>query len=395
MVSTVKSPPNHYETLGVAPMASGEEIARAFARKMSVAGAHPVGEAAQILVAYETLRDVERRLEYDRSLAPAAKPETRQWTAAVQPRWSPFIASPAVQALQAATVVRAPEPHVTAEPAAQPKPELQPQPEPKDAPAAQTAVDPRLASIAATVRELAKPAALETPPVQISRPSDERRTARKDEDRLEPLIQHILEVGRAEKARLREDDNRRFEWRRPALAIGGLLLGAGLFGTLTGLSVKDNVQAAAESSEDVQRPAPRQHAGAAPLAPPAAAIAEAPVEHPAVAPPATTSRRLRSPPRPTTWAEETAAQLESGGLEAATEEVAAQSPQAMPAAMPLPNGFVARTIERIGYACGEVSSTARIEGEGPGVFKVTCTSGQSYRAAPVRGRYHFRRWGRS
>jgi hypothetical protein len=60
----------------------------------------------------------------------------------------------------------------------------------------------------------------------------------------------------------------------------------------------------------------------------------------------------------------------------------------------LSNGFVARTIERIGYACGDVASTARVEGEAPGVFKVTCTSGQSYRAAPVRGRYHFRRWDR-
>jgi hypothetical protein len=30
-----------------------------------------------------------------------------------------------------------------------------------------------------------------------------------------------------------------------------------------------------------------------------------------------------------------------------------------------------------------------------GVFKVTCTSGDSYRAAPVRGRYRFSRWGKN
>ena len=59
--------------------------------------------------------------------------------------------------------------------------------------------------------------------------------------------------------------------------------------------------------------------------------------------------------------------------------------------MPLPKATIARTIGRIGYACGQVASTSAIEGEGPGVFKVTCTSGHSYKAAPVRGRYHFSR----
>jgi hypothetical protein len=54
---------------------------------------------------------------------------------------------------------------------------------------------------------------------------------------------------------------------------------------------------------------------------------------------------------------------------------------------------IARTIGRIGYACGQVAATAAIEGEAPGVFKVTCTSGQSYRAVPVRGRYRFKRLG--
>jgi len=53
---------------------------------------------------------------------------------------------------------------------------------------------------------------------------------------------------------------------------------------------------------------------------------------------------------------------------------------------------IARTIGRIGYACGQIASTSAVEGEA-GIFKVTCTSGHSYRAAPVRGRYHFRRLG--
>ncbi len=53
--------------------------------------------------------------------------------------------------------------------------------------------------------------------------------------------------------------------------------------------------------------------------------------------------------------------------------------------------MIARTIERIGYACGDIASSAA--GDGPGVYTVTCTSGQTYRAAPVGGRYHFKRLG--
>ena len=60
--------------------------------------------------------------------------------------------------------------------------------------------------------------------------------------------------------------------------------------------------------------------------------------------------------------------------------------------IPLSNAVIARTIGRIGYACGQVASTSAVEGEA-GVFKVICTSRHSYRAAPVRGRYRFRRLG--
>lgn len=62
------------------------------------------------------------------------------------------------------------------------------------------------------------------------------------------------------------------------------------------------------------------------------------------------------------------------------------------AKLPLPNTVIARTIERIGYACGAVASARALEGNEPGAYKVTCTSGQSYQARPLHGRYHFRRW---
>jgi len=59
--------------------------------------------------------------------------------------------------------------------------------------------------------------------------------------------------------------------------------------------------------------------------------------------------------------------------------------------MPLPNSTIARTLHRIGYSCGSVASTLPIDSAGG--YKVTCTSGHSYSAKPVRGRYHFRRLG--
>ncbi|MGH6659001.1 MAG: hypothetical protein ACREBM_05040, partial [Sphingomicrobium sp.] len=71
------------------------------------------------------------------------------------------------------------------------------------------------------------------------------------------------------------------------------------------------------------------------------------------------------------------------------QPTAAATPVATGAAMPLSNRTIARTIERIGYSCGQVASTAATGSAG--VYTVTCTSGQSYRAAPIRGRYRFRR----
>jgi hypothetical protein len=75
-------------------------------------------------------------------------------------------------------------------------------------------------------------------------------------------------------------------------------------------------------------------------------------------------------------------------VESVGEEPAATP---VPASLPLPNSVIARTIERIGYSCGEVASATH--GDGDGVFNITCSSGQSYQATPVRGRYHFRRLG--
>ena len=95
---------------------------------------------------------------------------------------------------------------------------------------------------------------------------------------------------------------------------------------------------------------------------------------------------LRNPPE-VNPAEEFAA--EAPPVVAAS--VAAPLSTASAVAAPLSNATIARTIGRIGYACGRVVSTSAIEGAG--AFKVTCTSGDSYRAAPIRGHYRFKRLG--
>ena len=61
------------------------------------------------------------------------------------------------------------------------------------------------------------------------------------------------------------------------------------------------------------------------------------------------------------------------------------------ASLPLSNAVIARTIDRIGYSCGRVASTSAVEGAPAGTYTITCTSGQSYQAKPVRGRYRFSR----
>jgi hypothetical protein len=80
--------------------------------------------------------------------------------------------------------------------------------------------------------------------------------------------------------------------------------------------------------------------------------------------------------------------------EVASDQVVSDplAPKPVEANMPLPNKVIARTIERIGYSCGSVSSTSAVEGAS-GVYNVTCSSGQSYQATPVHGRYRFRKSG--
>ena len=385
MVSTIGTRPNHYELLGLTPKATGDEIAKAFAREMSMFRPHSFGGLAELSIAYETLRDPGRRKAYDKSIGLGAEPKPP----AVQPGWQ-FVGS-----MRAGPVAR---PRI--DPLHRPAPR---QPEPQPAPEPQ--VDERVAAIVASLRELAKPAVDAPPPdpsaaAQPKLRAEQPRPPEPEVDDVDPVIEQILAVGHAEKERLRSED-RSIEWKRPAVAATALVLGVGLLGAWAGLEAGNEVEAE-QAGKAVTLAVPQAKAAPATTAsepdpsPELSFVAARPERRTRV----TVARSRIERARPALQATapddrlaDVAQALQSESGEATVEPAVAEAAPvaATPAKMPLPNATIARTIGRIGYPCGQVASTT--EGDAPGVFTVTCTSGHSYRAAPVRGRYHFRRLG--
>lgn len=183
MVSSVRSRPNHYETLGVSHSASDDEIRQAFARKMTLFAARPLGATAQVIGAYETLKDPERRRNYDRSLGLLAEPKPAQPAFTIPRVWQPFAVSVHTQLMEEArrTVAQDPKPR-------------------------------------------------EPTPLR-----KERRSA-------EPLIHQVL----AARKDASETVDYPSQWKGPALTLGGLVLGAGVLGAMAGLSVGGDAAAQAE-----------------------------------------------------------------------------------------------------------------------------------------------------
>ena len=353
MVSTVSTRPNHYETLGLAPTATADEIARAFERELYRPRAF--GGLAQLGVAYETLRDPAKRREYDRSLGLAPDPQPRQWTT---PRWTATTFTGLTP-----TLPSAPQSPASARSA-------EPTPEPRTAP-----------FIAASLRDPAEPELRHAPPPEPLQMIDRAP---------DPFL-------------LPEAENGALPWKRAGIAGGALVLAVGLLGAWAGWEASNDMAA--------QQPEQAMTLALPPAKPLPAMTSRSPAPAPSVAevrPPARQTVADASPvpaqrtlPRPleltaaeeqqlagNPFVESATAQIETAAAETAEE---ATPVAAAPAAMPLPDRVIARTIQRIGYACGQVASTTAIEGGAPGVFKVTCTSGHSYRAQPIRGRYHFRR----
>lgn len=367
-MSTVTTRPNHYEVLGIASTASDAEIARAFAREMSPFKPRAFGGLAEVSVAYETLRDPARRRAYDVSIGIAAEPEP-QPASMPEPDWKPFLIR--AVARPAEPKAEPPRPPFIAAP-----PEPEPEPEPKPAKR-----DPRLDMFAA----LAAPAPLHRP---VPEPAAEPAPAAAVDEH-EPLPE--IEDGSV-------------DWKRAAAIGGGLVAAVGIFGAWAGWQASEGIepeQAKAAVTVALPHSIPSQQARAAGSLG-TSSMLDAPVAN---APPssqtrARTAQRTPAPQPPVASTDrlaEISQSLQSGAAEPAapaTEAAVVEStpPVATPAAMPLPKSVIARTIGRIGYACGQVASTAAVDGA-PGVFTVTCTSGHSYQATPVRGRYHFRRVG--
>jgi hypothetical protein len=382
MSSTVKSRPNHYEVLGLTPGASSDEIAQAFAKELSDRRPRAFGSLANVTVAYETLRDRMKREAYDVSLGlkPKPKPRPPAPSPAAPAEWSPLRASP--------------------RPAPQPAKDLLSRLTPKaDAvPQSERPSEAKLPPFAAgSRREPTNP----KPQAVFPKTGTIQKEPGQPESMARPRVDLPSGEGRldfAESGRFQTDGEAPFQWKIPTLAAGFLTL-AVCVGAWTGLEAgNDNEQAQAENAVTLKVPPakPLPELAGSPLAL-VPSVEEARPQQPTRAIAAGARVERARPPQidlPEPQSAETANSTQSAPDEAATEQAAAESPtvEATSARMPLPNAVIARTIGRIGYPCGQVASTTALDGA-PGAFRVTCTSGHSYRAAPVRGRYRFRRLG--
>jgi hypothetical protein len=351
--------------LGVTPDASSDEIVRAFAREMSKPRAF--GGLADVSIAYEVLRNPDRRRAYDASIAPEPTPEP---DAQAEPVRRPhalharphFIAA----ALPEAAVTRIPEPVVEER-----KLEVAPVEQ-----ANKPSLPPFLAN---ALREIADPAPL---PKAGTPPTAPRRREIKPEDAAAPIPRVMIEPMFSEEGAA--------SWKRIAIPAGGAILAVAIIGAWAGSRGKT------EPSIDAK-------AETALIAPPAtfdvsdpAADTLAKVEDDVPPPPVATATPVHRTERithtvkanpPSQLADLDQQLAEPAPAPDAEQAAATDAPKAIAASLPLPNSVIARTIGRIGYPCGSVASTTA--GGAPGVFTITCTSGHSYKAAPVHGRYRF------
>jgi len=368
LTSTVKSRLNHYEMLGVAPEADADQIARAFARETNVLRPHVFGAMAELCLAYETLRDPARRRAYDASigLTPKPEPSALSYWSTPRPISARIARQPGMGAAPFAAAVTDP----TMQPGA--RPEVNRVPE----------------------RVQARSPAL--------RPQPERRRPVEPEPRPAPRLDAALPRLPAPS----EDPStgyNAFEWRRIAIMAGGLIATAVLLGGLVGWW---------SGSDAADAQPPEAVATAAPKEKKLPTLAELWTEpgQPAVRTRADQPRRAvymrtqaRRPVREQRQLASSEAEAEliqppsdlAGTASAdplAPDATSATVVETVAAKMPLPHRTVARTIDRLGYRCGNVASATPVEGAA-GVYRVDCTSGQSFQARPVNGRYRFRRLG--
>ena len=184
------------------------------------------------------------------------------------------------------------------------------------------------------------------------------------------------------------------EWKRTGAVVGGLVAAAVLIGAFAGWwsgSSAAEPESTAQRAEPKPEKAPPTFSDLWPEPGPRA------VETQNARPRATVRprvvRAVRRAQLPATEAERQLIQPPSDlAGPAGTDPVAPETSPAptVAAAMPLSHDTVARTLDRIGYRCGSVASATPVDGSA-GIYRVTCTSGQSFQARPVNGRYRFRR----
>jgi hypothetical protein len=392
MASTVTTQPNHYELLGLKPQATADEITAAFAREIGVFRPRAFGGAAGITVAYETLRDPERRRAYDESIGLKSKPEPKPEPPVLRSHGTGHASFMGALERPAIALRPTPAPPVSEVPRGEPRP-----------------APPRDRPIGEALRHLARPAPLHDPvpakgdlrpsvtpspaspaTMPSARHGPPPHPAGREELALAPAFEDEMETPGAA------------PWKRAGLAAGGVALVVALAGAWAGWQSSGAVPTNGSTSAQVPPPPDTNFtvsdlAATAALGPDGTAAAVSPVTQPRISLHRREGRNVAARARPTARL----ADIERGLAEptpaeatptpaAAPAEVDADPVTATTASMPLSNATIARTIRRIGYPCGSVASTSQILG---GVFTVTCTSGHVYRAAPVRGRYHFRRVG--
>jgi hypothetical protein len=351
MVDTVQTRPNHYELLGLTPGASDGEIARAFARELGRPRAF--GGLAEVSVAYETLRNPSKRRAYDAAIGLRQDPTP---TAAVKATWaeSPYL-------LRASA-------HPAEPPAARPAVPTPARSEPE--PKTEAGAAP---FIAARLQELAAPEPLNRV---------ERQAAPLPKLNLHPAFE-------PNQSKLQDSGEGMVQWRRLAIPAGVLLLAVGVGGAWTGWQSRGGGMPSERAA--MLAPPPTTFTVSDP---PAAVPVRVLDEAQPVQPKPSSRLAVRIKRRPATSSR--LADLEKQLAEPSPADpvpavlVADSVPdEATPAALPISSAVIARTIGRIGYPCGKVASSS--QSDSAGVFTVTCTSGHSYRATPIRGRYHFRR----
>jgi hypothetical protein len=173
--------------------------------------------------------------------------------------------------------------------------------------------------------------------------------------------------------------NRRISWACAAAMLAAAACGdAGRAPAVQGNSIGGG-------GVTVELPEPAPEPAEAPLAEPEPATIAEPSRPAAANPaPASEAAEKKTPPapaepeQPVPPEERPAAQADDSPAVTASDKP------------PLPNAVMARTLDRIGFRCGSVTSIVRIGGsDDPSAYRVSCSSGKSYRASARTGRYRF------